>query len=224
MSCRLSVFIFMFFLFGLISCKNNDQLFKPVVYTSINILNASADTLNFYLNGTRQNNSSSLYPGGQSFYLPVPAGLQNYQFKKAGTTNVLFSLPLTLQDSVNNSVYLTGESADRSFHTVDFLDTAGINDGVSAKVRFVNASPDAGNLSLSLNDTLGFSNAAFESTSAFRLISSGQKLVKQYQSGSSLLKVDTITFQPSHIYTLYSKGLLNGKGSAAFGLGVAINY
>ena len=223
MSCRLSVLLFIVIFSGLISCKNNDQLFKPVVYTYINIVNASADTLNFYLNGTRQNNSSSLYPGGQTFYLPVPAGLQNYQFKKAGNTSVLFSLPLTLQDSVNNSVYLTGETADKSFHTVDFLDNTGIDSGAFAKVRFVNAAPDAGSLSLSLNDTLAFSSAAFETTSAFRLISSGQKLVKQYQSGSSLLKTDTVTFQPNHIYTIYSKGMLNGKGSAAFGLGVAIN-
>jgi hypothetical protein len=223
MSCRLSVLLFIVIFSALISCKNNDQLFKPVVYTYINIVNASADTLNFYLNGTRQNNSSSLYPGGQTFYLPVPAGLQNYQFKKAGNTSVLFSLPLTLQDSVNNSVYLTGETADKSFHTVDFLDNTGIDSGAFAKVRFVNASPDAGSLSLSLNDTLAFSSAAFETTSAFRLISSGQKLVKQYQSGSSLLKTDTVTFQPNHIYTIYSKGMLNGKGSAAFGLGVAIN-
>ena len=224
MSCRLSVFLFIAALLGLISCKNNDQVFKPVVFTYINIVNASADTLNFYLNGTRQNNSSSLFPEGQSFYLPVPAGLQNYQFKKAGTTSVLFSLSLTLQDTVNNSVYLTGETADKSFHTVDFLDNTGIDSGSFAKVRFVNASPNAGNLSVSLNDTLSFSNAAFESTSAFRLISSGQKLVKQYQSGSSLLKTDTITFQPNHMYTLYAKGMLSGKGSGAFGLGVAINF
>src|ERR1700759_3159597 len=88
------------------SCKNNDEVFPTVHYCALNIVNASADTLNFYLNGTRQNNSSSIFPVGQSYYLPIPSGSENLQFKKAGTSGILFSFPAKL-DTVNYSLYLT---------------------------------------------------------------------------------------------------------------------
>src|ERR1700733_11466905 len=107
------------------ACKNNDNVFPTVVPSYLNVVNASADTLNYYLNGTRQNNSSSLFTDGQSFYAAIPAGSENIQFKKAGDFNVLFSYPMKLQDSLNYSLYVTGGSASGAFNTVDFLDTTG---------------------------------------------------------------------------------------------------
>jgi len=50
--------------------------------TGLNVTNASTDTLNYYLNGTRVNNASSIYPLGSSGYIGVAVGQQNYQFKK----------------------------------------------------------------------------------------------------------------------------------------------
>ena len=81
-------------LFALPACKNNDQLFKTVLYTNVNVVNAGTDTLNFYLNGTRQNNASSLFPGGQFFYISEPSGSQNYQFKKSGVAPTCCSVCL----------------------------------------------------------------------------------------------------------------------------------
>src|ERR1700741_233489 len=81
--------------------KNNDA---PVVSTSIdslNIINASPQAINFYLNGTRLNNNSNLGVGGSSGYYNVPSGQQTYQIKKAfdPTTSVvqtLFNLSVNL--------------------------------------------------------------------------------------------------------------------------------
>src|ERR1700743_611236 len=98
MNNRCLILFFIAASMGLASCKNNDNVFPKKVTTQINVVNASADTLNIFLNGTRQNNNSSLFPGGQSFYLNVPAGMLNYQFKKAGASAVLFGVPLTLPD------------------------------------------------------------------------------------------------------------------------------
>jgi hypothetical protein len=225
MNIRCSILLFIAAIIGLVSCKNNDEVFKPVVSTYLNVVNASADTLNFYLNGTRQNNSSSFYPGSQSFYQVVPAGQQNFQFKKAGSSVVLFSVPLTLKDSVNHSLYIAGETTDKSFYTVDFLDTTGISSSLSLKVRFVNASPDAGSLNVSIGDTVSFKASTFATTSGFLKTGSGLKRVQVYQAGSVTPKVDTIiTFNPNRIYTLFSKGLINGKGSSVFDVGLIINY
>lgn len=205
------------------SCKNNDSVFTPVLYAGVNVVNASGDILNFYLNGTRQNNSSSLYPGSQSYYLPVPQGAQNFQFKKAGTFNVLFSVPLTLKDSISYSLYVSGETADKSFSTIDslYLDTV----TNSTQIRFVNASPDAGNLDAYIGDTLNYKSRKFTSSSVFLATGSGIKVVKVYQTDSTTAIIDTpITFQPGDIYTVFTRGLIKGTGSSKFNVGIVLNH
>jgi len=221
---RLSLLFFIVVIVGMVSCKNNDEVFATPLPTYVNVVNASGDILNFYLNGTRQNNSSSLYPGNQSFYLVVPAGTDNFQFKKAGDFNVLFSVPLTLKDSVNTTLYVSGESTSNTFHTVDFLDTTNIINLPQMRIRFVNASSDAGALNAFVDST-SYSAVPYQTTSNFTLMGDGPKEIKIYQAKSdSLLKDTTIIFQPAHIYTLFSRGLIKGKGAAAFNIGLAINY
>jgi len=220
MSYRLSIFLFAIVIIGIISCKNNDEVFKTISTVQLNVVNASADTLNYYLNGTRQNNSSSLFPGGQTLYLTEPAGTQTYQFKKAGASSILFGVPLTLT-GLANTLYVTGESAGQAFSTIDTL----IVDSALVAVRFVNASPDAGNLSVTVGDTVKFRSRAYKTSSVFLPTGSGQKEVKVYLTGSSTPMIDTtITMNPFSGYTLFSRGLVNGKGNSAFKLGIALNF
>jgi hypothetical protein len=206
------------------SCKNNDNVFPTMKYGFVNVVNASPDTLNYYLNGTRQNNSSSLFPTGQTFYTPpIPTGNQNLQFKKAGAFAVLFNYPMKL-DTLNYSLYITNETAAGAFYTTDFLDTTGTQTGVNFKLRFVNASPTVGTLTVSVDSTT-YSNSAAKSTSAFLLYGSGPKVVSVFVGSSATAAIDTtITFQPGHLYTLYSKGTLTGKGTSVFDVGVATNF
>jgi hypothetical protein len=207
------------------ACKNNDNVFPTVTYAYVNVVNASADTLNYYLNGTRQNDNSSLFPDGQTYYTPpIPTGNQNIQFKKAGAFNVLFSYPIKL-DTLDYSLYVTGETAATAFSTVDYIDTSGTSNGVAFfRMRFVNASPSVGTLTV-LVDSTTYPASAFKSSSSFLLYGSGPKEVKIFQAATSSATIDTtIIFQPGHAYTLYSKGSLTGKGNAAFDVGVATNF
>jgi len=222
MNTRYLVLFFVLVLAGLLSCKNNDNVFPKVSYTGITVVNASADTLNFYLNGTRQNSASSLFPAGNSGLKIVPSGLQNYQFKKAGRPDVLLSVPLNLTTNTFNSVYVTGETAASIFKTVDTIppDTVPL----ITSVRFVHAAPDAGNLDVFVGDTVNFKARAFKSTSVFSFTGSGKKEVRIYLSGSAIPIIDTpIIFQANAAYTLFAKGLLNGKGNSAFNIGILIN-
>jgi hypothetical protein len=205
------------------SCKNNDNVFPKVTYGYVNVVNASADTLNYYLNGTRQNNTSSLFPDGQSYYTPpIATGSQNFQFKRAGDFKILFSYPMKL-DTLNYSLYVTSADVSGAFSTIDrlYIDTV----TNSTQIRFVNASPDAGNLDFYAGDTINYKSAVFKGASAFLATGSGKKEVKIYRTGAGTPLVDTvIAFQPGSIYTLFSKGLLNGKGTAIFDVGLVINH
>jgi hypothetical protein len=221
--CSILLLVIVAVIIGFSSCKNNDNVFPKVVTTLMNVVNASADTLNFYLNGTRQNNSSSLYTGSQSFYITVPAGSQNYQFRKPGTSNYLFSLPLNLKDSTNNSLYIISTSPINTFTTIDSLNKDTVPN--STQLRFVNTSSDAGSVDVFVGDTVNFKSRAFKTATVFLPTGSGQKEVKIYLAGAATPKVDTvITFQPARIYTLFSKGLINGKGNSRFNVAVVINY
>jgi hypothetical protein len=203
------------------SCKNNDNVFPKVVSSFFSVVNASADTLNFFLNGSRQNNLSNLYPDGTTGYLAVPAGMQNYQFKKAGGFAVLFSVPLNLKDSTNNSLFVTGETANDAFFIADNIDTL----TNFSTVRFVNASPDAGNLTVSVGDTVSFKTMAFKSSSGFLPVNSGTKEIKVFLAGATTPKIDTVvTMQSSRAYTVFSKGLLNGKGNSVFDVGLILSF
>jgi hypothetical protein len=224
MNTRVSILFFIAAFAVLASCKNNDNVFPKKVSTALNVINASGDVLNFYINGTRQNNTT-IISGGQSFYLPVPAGTQNYQFKISKSTDVLFSVPLTLRDSVNNSLYVTEATTSRSFSTIDVLDTTGINLKSKAKIRFVNASPDAGDLNVTVGSKVSFTAISYKITAAFALVDAGLTEMKVNLAGSNTAKIDTsITLQAGHMYTLFSKGLLAGKGNARFNVGFALNF
>lgn len=219
--CLIVLFLLLGML-GMETCKNNDEVFPAKVSSFLNVVNATGDTLNFYLDGTRKNNTSSIYPGGQSYYATVQAGQYSFGIKKAGDYQLLASMPVTLQDSVDYTVYVAGASGGQSFYSTDALiaDTA----ANTTEIRFVNATPDAGSLDFHAGDTASYKSAAFKGQSQFLVTGYGTKEVKIYQSGAPTPLVDTsLTFQQGYIYTVFSRGLLNGKGSAQFSVGVAVN-
>ena len=225
MNTRCLVLFFLIAVTMLLSCTNNDNVFPVVTYTDLTVVNASPATLNFFLDGTRQNNASSLYPTSSETHLSLPSGQQNYQFKQAGSSTVLFSVPLNLaatKPPYAYSLYVTSESSSGAFSHFDTLYTDTLPNMTT--IRFVHAASDAGNLDVYVGDTVNFKNRVFKTTSTFLATGSGQKEVKIFQTGALVPKVDTvITFEPGQIYTLFSKGLVNGKGSSVFGVGVVVN-
>ena len=219
MNSKLLILVVAALVYGLVSCKKTDDVPPFVKTTNLNVINATADTLNFYLNGTRINNSSSLYPLGSSGYLDVAYGEQNYEFKRPRSPVVLFNLPLALDTLKNYSLYIAGSAAEQTFSTIDTLaaDTNG-----RAKIRFVNASPDAGNLDVMVGDTVKFKTRAFKTSTVFLPVNAGIKRIRISRSG--IVKIDeTRELLAGRIYTLFTKGSLSGTGNAVFATGLVIN-
>ena len=221
MNIKLPLLLIAVLAFGWVSCKKTDDPPAAMPTTPLNVVNASSDTLNYYLNGTRINNESSIYPLGSSGYVGVAAGEQNYSFKKLRSPEVLMSFPLALDTGKTYSLYIAGRSADLTFSTID---TVKADQASHAMIRFVNASPDAGTLDVMVGDTVNFKVRAFKTTTVFLPVNAGEKHIRIYQTGSATAKIDeTRTLLAGRLYTLFTKGTLNGAGTAALGTGLVVN-
>jgi hypothetical protein len=197
-----------------VSCKKNND--KPDAVdsstTSLNVINATFNNVNIYVNGTRINNTTTFYPGGTLGYILVKAGTQNYSVKLDGPNNPnpLFSLPLTLSKDSIYSFYVAGNTADQVFKTTDVL-VADTNE--QAKIRFVNASPDAGNISVHFEgitavlDTEKVKDLGFKATSTFYLVAPGEHNMALHSVGFPGTVVrDTVSLNAGKVYTYYGYG------------------
>lgn len=205
------------------SCKKNDDVpsTASTLNTTLNVVSTIPDTLNFYVNGSRVNTASSLYPFGNTGYLTVSYSNQNYDFKRYRSTAVLFNLPLALDTGKIYSLFIAGRQATDTFTTIDTLK---VDTGRRALLRFVNASPGSGDLDITIGDTLKFKARAYKTTSVFIPIGVGLKHIKVFQSGSKVAISDTTrAMLASTIYTLFAKGTLAGTGGGKFGTGMLVN-
>lgn len=223
MGYRLSILFLVLFLSVMAACKKQDNYAVPNPpdhLPALDVINATADTLDYFINGTRQNNASDIYPGGATNYLAALFGTGNYSFKKAGSPITLFQKSLTLDTATSYSLFVCGESADKVFIlTDDFSSAAGIDTMANtAAVRFVNASPNASPLNIIVNTgtTINLQNLAFKGVSNFYPVKDTINEVK-ILSGGTLLKDTTITPIGGQVFTLFTKGTPGGKGNAAFG-------
>ncbi|WPU99840.1 DUF4397 domain-containing protein [Mucilaginibacter sp. cycad4] len=200
----------------LTSCKKNND--KPDAVdsstSSLNVINATFNNVNIYVNGTRVNNTTTFYPGGTLGYILVKAGTQNYSVKLDGPNNPnpLFSLPLTLSKDSVYSFYIGGNTADQVFKSTDVL-VADTGSAPKAKIRFVNASPDAGNISVHFEgitaalDTEQVKDLGFKTTSAFYLVAPGEHNMALHSAAFPTTVVrDTVQLTGGKVYTYYGYG------------------
>ena len=205
----------------LASCKKNanDKPDAASDVSSLNVINATFNDVNVYQNGNRINQTSTYYPGGTLGYLSVRSGTQNYAAKINGTSNELFSLPMTLSKDSIYSFYVAGGTTDQVFKTTDVLAS---DTGASpmAKIRLVNASPDGGNFSMHFEgsaDTNKFPSVAFKATTAFILVKPGVHNMAIHANGElTAVAKDTVLLTGGRVYTYY------GFGNKTTGLGTGV--
>lgn len=222
MKFKLPVFIAFIGIVAIASCKKGaDEAPADPLTTSINFINATTDTLNFYVNGTRLNFAAASYPLSSTGYLTTPLGEQNYQVKKDRTPNVLFNLALPLDTGRVYSFFLTDNTPENAFTVVDTIQRV----DTLAMVRFVHTSPKTGTLKIEVGDTTKFTNVKFRSVSDYDHIRPGIKHIRVIDSTTNNVLIDEIrTLQLGRAYTLFIKGTLTVTSApATSGTGLAIN-
>jgi hypothetical protein len=211
-------------LLALASCVKNDPAVATNSPVNVNVINASEEVLNYYLNGTRQNGVTGIFPLGATGYTQIPRGNQllafrrqfdKYQYIDADT---LFTMPVRLDSvgpTVRYSMFIAGINRNAAFTILDTL----VSDTKNAKLRFVAASAGVTGVRVYLNDTLRFTVNAFKSVSTFNPVGNGQKIIKiRPASADNVLYTSTVTLNAGTNYTLFSAG-----SGANFRAGLVLN-
>ncbi|NCD70897.1 DUF4397 domain-containing protein [Mucilaginibacter agri] len=231
---------------GLWSCnKDANAPADNTPSTSLNVVNTiTTDTLNFYLNGTRQNSVSSIYTGGATGYLSVKSGSQSYQFKKYGRSEVLFTKTLVLDtipvkstirtDTIKNattgavttitkklkgySFFVTSEDVSKAFL---LKDTLKLNSD-SATVRFVHTADGVGAVDVNIGGA-SFTNVSYGNATQFKTALIGSnRVVTVSLTGSTVAKAtQRFLLSSSTAYTFYIRGVPDGTGKSVFTVGAA---
>ncbi|MFD1257465.1 DUF4397 domain-containing protein [Mucilaginibacter terrae] len=206
-------------LFTMAACVKNDP--APTIVgleVNVNVINASDDILNFYLNGTRQNSTTGIFPLAASGYTDVPYASQLafrrlFNNQTFDNSEILFTVPVTVDttgtDNRRYSLFTAGPTANTAFILRDTI----VSDTGNAKLRFVVASPETTKLKVTLNDTLYFTTTAFKSASVFKPVGgTGVKAVEIRDADTNTLLYSTrLTLNVGNNYTLFSQGRVTDR-------------
>jgi hypothetical protein len=205
-------------LFAMAACVKNDPAPATTgLKVNVNVINASDDILNFYLNGTRQNSTTGIFPLANSGYTEVPYASQLafrrlFNNQTFDNSEILFTVPVTVDTTgVANrrySLFAAGLSNTTAFILRDTI----VSDTKNAKLRFVVASPDVTKLKVTLNDTLRFTTTAFKSASVFIPVGNGIKVIEiRDATANTLLYTTRLPLTAGTNYTLFSQGRVTDK-------------
>jgi len=232
MNIKLSIILFFTLAVGLLSCKNKDLPPPVIAKANVSLVNATSDTLNFFVNNSRQNNFSPIFSGG-AYGLYLASGTQNYQVKKDVSPAVLFSGTYTLSDISKVHYYslFIGTSVDQTFSKINSLDSANAmldsdKTNTTAMIRFVHASANSGALDVTIDkgDTVNIKNVAYKYSSVYFRVTGGVRTVKVYTHGSATPFLQTtLTLEQGSVYTFFAKGTIGGTGNNAFSVNLMVD-
>lgn len=201
---------------SLSSClKNNNSEYVDPPSAGLSIFHASPGTqkFNVAIGNTIINDGYQLIEFEYSkalSYVPVSPGSRNISILKRNTKDTIRTGTFNLVNDKYYSLFVTDAAPNANLVFVE--DTIVVPPVGKARVRFVNLSPDAGNLDLVVNtagtDSLLFSNKAYKTASPFTNLS-GTKVYKlEIKSGATSKAVlDNVEIQSGKIYTIWAKGL-----------------
>ncbi|MFD0764080.1 DUF4397 domain-containing protein [Mucilaginibacter lutimaris] len=198
----------------------------------LQIVNLSPDIqpFNLYAFFIKQSAASYYYPNPSGYFL-VNTIDTPFQIRTSVTTNGinptnLLTLPGSLKPGVPYTWFVTGLKADSSLTSIVTVDTAGAPPNGRGKVRFVNASPTAINMNLTLNDTAAFKNIPYKTVTDYIEVTAGNydfNVVATSAPKTVLAPVNKYTVLDGKLYTVYFYGLSNSTDSAKYSANILLN-
>ncbi|HLK28558.1 MAG TPA: DUF4397 domain-containing protein [Puia sp.] len=204
---------------------------------SSNVYAVYSDTMNIYSSGTLGYGTTTGISGGNP-YETIVAGNHTIKLTSGGSTVLLDSNgTFTGNNYYSFIVYDTGEN----LKTLSLKDNLTAPSSGNAEVRFLNLSPNSTALNVwlintdtTMKDSVQFSNVGYagtgsvsaDSLASFKTVTAGTyKVLVNSIANLNLFMMDSITLSSGKIYTLYSKGYVNGiNNTDSLGVGVINNF
>lgn len=208
------------------SCKKDDPYnFNDTIAAEVNLINASPDapSAQLYVADILRTPSGVTF-GQASGYYKTYLGDQDIVVKSASGDATLSSSHVQIDALNNYTFFLVGQNSNLGMLTV--TDDVTAPAAGKAKIRFVNASPNAASANLSIGSNIIATNQNFRSVSPSVEIAAGTyAVVLSNVAGSTTTSNTTsgVSFQSGKIYTVYAKGLVGSTGAAAFTAGIFNN-
>ncbi|MBK0384173.1 DUF4397 domain-containing protein [Pedobacter sp. SD-b] len=219
-------------MFSLSSClKNNNDNATPNI-AALSVIHAAPglQSFDFVINNQRVNsapfNFSERLP-----YFNIYGGNRTFGIFKAGSADSIKTGNFLAESGKFYSIYVIGQATEPQF--LILKDSLTVPTVGKARVRFLNLSPDAPALSLSLKSTSNpsdstlFSNQTYKSQSLFTEIDGGKtySFTTRSNSETAVATLDNVNIESGKIYTIWSKGLISSTNDTTkVGLKVQQNY
>ncbi len=194
---------------GLSACsKRVDQ--APIDLSGFAIIHASPteEKLDLYVESSKANLSDFAF-GNKIDYLNALSGTRKIMVTKKGSATPLKTKDIELKPQVGYSFFIINKLEEIDFLNLE--DNLSVPANGKAKVRFINLSPDAGELDLYLNNATEAmsSNKAYKAYSDFIEVDASKVSfkIKTHQSDEEEALLQDVELEAGKIYTVWVKGL-----------------
>nr|WP_068890187.1 DUF4397 domain-containing protein [Pedobacter panaciterrae] len=194
----------------LVSCSKDKVDYTPQPISAMDVIHASPTTekLDFYIGESKVNTDDFAYTN-RIEYKQIYSGEREMKITKKGSSTSVLTEKLKLANQMAYSLFIID-----SFDKVKFLlvkDSVTMPGAGKAKLRFINLSPDAPALSLSIvgKDVPVATNKLFKEYSNFESVDAGDKVTFKIKDGTGA-DIATLVDQKienGKVYTVWAKGL-----------------
>jgi hypothetical protein len=208
------------------SCKKDDPYdFDDTIAAEVNFINASPDagSARLYVEDVLRTTTGVNY-GEASGYKKTYLGDQDVDIRSTSGESTLTSSHVQFDANNKYTFLLVGQNS--SLGLLYFTDDVVAPAAGKAKIRFVNAAPNATATYLrSGSSTILVAAQNFRGIAPSTEVNAGAYVLSALSlsapNGSLTASTNTsVTLESGKIYTVYAKGLVGGTGSSAFGVGV----
>lgn len=201
---------------GMVSCNDDDdptpqQL--PVAFVSLYHASPNAPNLSIRVDD-QQINTYPLDYAGYTGYLRFYTGDRNLKFGPYGANNVVIDSTITMNEGSIYSIFIVDEYDDASLLVL--TDNSDAPASGKAKVRFLNLSPDAEDVSLQASgqEEAWFIGQSFKVPSDFKEVDAGAYnfQVTSTTGEDDVVSIPDINLKPGWFYTIVIRGYENPPG------------
>lgn len=176
---------------------------------------ANAGALDVYYNGLKRTDEPMNYFDTTAYFDAGQGTDLSVDFKLAGTVNTVASQLLSLRALNSYTVYLTGLKSGDSYSglsTILSSDTLTAPAAGNAKIRLVQASPDAGNVEFWIDADSIRNNVPFRTVTNMQEVKAEKYSFSIRAKGTTtVLAKSDLTLEEGKIYTLLLRGLKSGS-------------